>query len=159
MDLPVTMNANELFKTRLEVESFNKSIEKTGRKVTNTLGKDDFLKLLVVQLEHQDPTKPLEDKEFISQMAQFSSLEQMTSMNKTLSNLISNYKLNLSYSLLGKQVEVLDRTTGEQKSGVVSEVTFGNGRFGEEVPKISFNGLSYSVDDVVKVSMQDDRFQ
>ncbi len=78
-------------------------------------------------------------------------------MNKTLSSLISNYKLNLSYSLLGKQVEVLDRATGEQKSGVVSEITFSGGRFEDEVPKISFNGLSYSVDDVVKVSMQDNR--
>ncbi len=157
MDPSLAMNTNELFKTRLQVESFNKSIEKTGRNVSNTLGKDDFLKLLVVQLENQDPTKPLEDKEFISQMAQFSSLEQMTSMNKTLSSLISNYKLNLSYSLLGKQVEVLDRATGEQSSGVVSEITFSSGRFEDEVPKISFNGLSYSVDDVVKVSMQDNR--
>ena len=153
MDLSLEMSANDLFKTRLEVESFNKSIEKTGRKVSNTLGKDDFLKLLVVQLENQDPTKPLEDKEFISQMAQFSSLEQMTSMNKTLSSLISNYKLNLSYSLLGKQVEVLDRVTGEQKSGVVTEITFDSRGFSEEAPKIRFNGLSYSVDDVVKVSM------
>jgi flagellar basal-body rod modification protein FlgD len=153
MDMSLAMNTNELFKTRLQVESFNKSIEKTGRKVSNVLGKNDFLKLLVVQLENQDPTKPLEDKEFISQMAQFSSLEQMTSMNKTLSSLISNYKLNLSYSLLGKQVEVLDPATGEQNSGVVSEITFSGGRFEEEIPKISFNGFSYSVDDVVKVSM------
>jgi flagellar basal-body rod modification protein FlgD len=153
MDLPLTMSTNELFKTRLEVESFNKSIEKTGRKISNTLGKDDFLKLLVVQLENQDPTKPLEDKEFISQMAQFSSLEQMTSMNKTLSSLISNYKLNLSYSLLGKQVEVMDRVTGEHKSGVVTEITFDSRGFAQEAPKIRFNGLSYSVDDVVKVSM------
>ena len=153
MDLSMAMNTNELFKTRLRVESFNKSIEKTGRKVSNDLGKNDFLKLLVVQLENQDPTKPLEDKEFISQMAQFSSLEQMTSMNKTLSSLISNNKLNLSYSLLGKQVEVLDRATGEQNSGVVTEITFSSGRNTEDVPKISFNGFSYSVDDVVKVSM------
>ncbi|HEB30449.1 MAG TPA: flagellar hook assembly protein FlgD [Spirochaetes bacterium] len=153
MDMSFAMNTNDLFKTRLQVESFNKSIEKAGRNVTNTLGKDDFLKLLVVQLENQDPTKPLDDNEFISQMAQFSSLEQMTSINKTLSSLISNYKVTLSYSLLGKQVEVLDRATGEQNSGVVSEITFSGGRFEDEVPKISFNGLSYSVDDVVKVSM------
>lgn len=153
MDVPLAMSTNELFRTKVEVDSFNKSLGKNGRKVSNTLGKEDFLRLLVVQLENQDPTKPLEDKEFISQMAQFSSLEQMTSMNKTLSSLISNYKLNLSYSLLGKQVDVLDSATGEKNSGIVSEINFGSGMFGNVVPKISFNGLSYSIDDVVKVKM------
>lgn len=153
MDVPLAMSTNELFRTKVEVDSFNKSLGKNGRKVSNTLGKEDFLRLLVVQLENQDPTKPLEDKEFISQMAQFSSLEQMTAMNKTLSSLISNFKLNLSYSLLGKQVDVLDSATGEKNSGVVSEINFGSERFGKVVPKISFNGFSYSIDDVIKVKM------
>ncbi|KPJ86596.1 MAG: hypothetical protein AMS17_11750 [Spirochaetes bacterium DG_61] len=145
-----TMSPAELLKTRLEVEAFNKTLMKNGRRVQNTLGKEDFLKLLIVQLENQDPTSPLEDKEFISQMAQFSSLEQMTEMNRTLSNLIMNYKLGLASSLLGKEVEVLDRVSGQTISGTVSEITFG-----EEGPRISFNGISYSVDDVTKVSSQD----
>lgn len=153
MDVPVAMSTNELFKTKVQVESFNKTLVSNGRKVSNILGKEDFLRLLIVQLENQDPTKPLEDKEFISQMAQFSSLEQMTAMNKTLSSLIDNYKLNLSYSLLGKQVDVLDSATGEKNSGIVSEINFGSGMFGKAVPKISFNGFSYSVDDVIKVKM------
>ncbi len=150
MDLPLVMNERERFITDLEVESFNKTLSKNGRRVRNTLGKDDFLKLLVVQLENQDPTRPLEDKEFIAQMAQFSSLEQMAEMNKTLSNLIVNYKTNLSYSLLGKQVEVLDPATHEPYSGVVTEVMFSDG-----APKISFNGLSYSINDVTKVSVNE----
>jgi flagellar basal-body rod modification protein FlgD len=140
------MNSQDMFKTQLEVDAFNKTIMKKVRKINNTLGKEDFLKLLVVQLENQDPTKPLEDKEFISQMAQFSSLEQMTEMNKTLSNLILNYKSNLSYSLLGKTVEVLDDATGEVSSGTVTEVLFD-----PTGPVISFNGMTYSVDEVTKV--------
>jgi flagellar basal-body rod modification protein FlgD len=148
MDIPIQMSEQDLARTKIEVESFNKSIQKDGRKSTGTLAKDDFLRLLVTQLENQDPTSPLDDKEFISQMAQFSTLEQMTQMNTTLANLIVNNKINLSYSLLGRQVEVLDSTTGELQSGIVSEVSFGNG-----TPSISFNGLTYTVDEVTRVSI------
>ncbi len=50
----------------------------------SALGRDAFLKLLVTQLTHQDPTKPQEDGAFIAQLATFSQLEQLTAMNKTL---------------------------------------------------------------------------
>jgi flagellar basal-body rod modification protein FlgD len=132
----------------MEVETFNKSLQKNGRTVGGTLGKDDFLKLLVVQLENQDPTSPLDDREFISQMAQFSSLEQMSQMNTTLSNLIVNNKINMSYSLLGKHVEVLDSKSGQVEDGIVTEVNFGEG-----TPSIAFDGFTYSVDDVTKVTI------
>ena len=44
------------------------------------MGKDDFLKLFVAQLQHQDPMNPMEDSEFMGQMASFSTLEQITNM-------------------------------------------------------------------------------
>ncbi len=150
MDLPLMMDKSQLFKTKLETESFNKSLGQNGRTVKNILGKEDFLRLLVVQLEHQDPTNPLDDKEFIAQTAQFSSLEQMTEMNKTLTTLINSYKTSLSYSLLGRQVEVFDEAAGKMESGVVTDVDFGSGS-----PEITFNGATYGIDAVRKVSLAD----
>ena len=50
----------------------------------SALGRDAFLKLLITQLTHQDPTQPQKDGEFIAQLATFSQLEQLTAMNKTL---------------------------------------------------------------------------
>jgi flagellar basal-body rod modification protein FlgD len=51
------------------------------------LGREAFLKLLITQLQHQDPTQPLEDGAFIAQLAQFSSLEQLTHIQKTLQDI------------------------------------------------------------------------
>ena len=53
----------------------------------DVLGKDAFLKLLVTQLQNQDPLNPLDDKEFIAQLAQFSSLEQMTNISEGITSL------------------------------------------------------------------------
>lgn len=63
----------------------NATAEKPG-----TLGKDAFLQLLVTQLQHQDPTKPQADAEFIAQLAQFSSLEQLTQIAEGVDRLVAN---------------------------------------------------------------------
>ena len=81
MSFTTTMNATEKFQTQNAVDSFNKTLTVNGRKTSNELGKDDFLKILIAQLSNQDPTNPLENTDFIAQMAQFSSLEQMTNMS------------------------------------------------------------------------------
>lgn len=142
------MNRVDMAKTKLQVESFNKSLAEGGRRVTGEMGRDDFLRLLVVQLEHQDPTNPLDDKQFIAQMAQFSALEQMTQMNTSMQGMMSAHRESLSSSLLGRMVEVFDPETGTNSSGVVSEIDFS----GSE-PSISFNGMTYSVEDISRVSL------
>lgn len=54
------------------------------------LGKDEFLKLLVAQLQNQDPLSPLKNEAFVAQLATFSSLEQLISINKAVQELANN---------------------------------------------------------------------
>ncbi|GGA63060.1 hypothetical protein GCM10008025_03740 [Ornithinibacillus halotolerans] len=74
----------------------------TTRVPSNELGKDDFLKILMTQLQNQDPTSPLEDRDFIAQLAQFTSLEQMTNMTNSINKLANFQQMNsiIEYSHL-----------------------------------------------------------
>jgi flagellar basal-body rod modification protein FlgD len=80
---------------------------------TNTLGKDDFFKLLIAQLKNQDPLNPTDGTQFAAQLAQYSSLEQLQNMNTNLSTSINaNYTLSQSINntmaatLIGKEVKL-----------------------------------------------------
>jgi len=72
----------------------------TSEAINKELGKDDFLKLMVAQLKNQDPMSPMQDAEFVAQLAQFSSLEQMSNMAKSVEELKSSMTLLYSQSLL-----------------------------------------------------------
>lgn len=76
----------------------------------NAMGKDDFLKLLMAQLQNQDPMKPMDHQEFSSQLAQFSSLEQLTNINKSIESLHTDQgegaKMQ-ALSVIGKRVQAL----------------------------------------------------
>lgn len=88
-------------------------LQAPGMKISETndngkLGKDAFLKILITQLQNQDPTSPMDDKEFIAQMAQFSSLEQMQNMTTAMENLLSSQEQTqmMSYAnFIGKEVK------------------------------------------------------
>ncbi len=80
------------------------------------MGENDFLKLLVTQLRYQDPLNPIQNQDFTAQLAQFSSLEQLTNMNSTLSEMQSSLTSNKNDNILdyiGKTIITSDGNTGE----------------------------------------------
>ena len=142
MDLSFLLSGSEKAATQYQVDSFNSALN-NGRVANNQLGKDDFLKILVTQLSHQDPTAPMEDKEFVAQMAQFSTLEQMTNLSSEFSKLSNVLSNNHALSLLGKVVEIQD---GESiVNGVVEEIS------GRDFPQLRVNGRYYDFSQVEKV--------
>src|SRR5690625_6873477 len=86
---------------------------------SNELGKDEFMKILMTQLQHQDPLSPMDDREFISQMATFSSLEQMINMTNSIDMLVQSQLVSpvIQYShMIGKEVsyQAHHQETGEK---------------------------------------------
>jgi len=120
------MSAVELNRTNIQVDESNKKLGKRKTGGMNSLGKDSFLKLLVTELRHQDPTKPMEDKAFIAQMAQFSSLEQMTNIKKEITNLNHSSKSHEAFSLLGKNISAFNPRTKSRIDGQVTSIQFLN---------------------------------
>ncbi|MDR2048562.1 MAG: flagellar hook assembly protein FlgD [Treponema sp.] len=158
MDMEVTaiqnkreylMGTEELDRRKQEVNELNVETyrEAEGRAPKQVLGKEDFLQLLMKQLAYQDPMAPMEDKEFIAQMAQFSSLEQMTAMSEGFNKLSRDFGRiadvisgTEAASALGKQVQLVD---GEAVvEGVIRAVTRGTN------PQVMVNGAYYDWDQV-----------
>lgn len=86
------------------------------------LGKDDFLKLLVIQMQQQDPLNPMDNQAMLSQMAQFSSLEQMSNLNSNLSKSNTFSSFMDATRLLGKEVVVQDLNTNQPFTSKVRSV-------------------------------------
>lgn len=135
------MSADEAARTRMQVEALNKSLGDLD--ASARLGKDDFMKILITQLTHQDPTEPMRDTEFIAQMAQFSTLEQITNMTQDFSRLAGILSTSQALGLLGRTVQLFD---GENMiTGVVEEVS------GREAPMLLVNGTYYDFERVEKI--------
>ncbi len=112
-----SVNIQNYFKTKEYLEKNNLDNVEIVTKA-KTLGKDDFLKLLITQLSHQDPTQPMSDQQFIAQMAQFSSLEQM----QNIAHSIEAMGQNQFFNYLGKYILGIDEISGENISGIVEAI-------------------------------------
>ncbi|WP_416731506.1 flagellar hook assembly protein FlgD [Fictibacillus sp. JL2B1089] len=133
---------------------------KTKQTGSNILGKDDFLKILITQLQNQDPTSPMQDREFIAQMASFSSLEQMTNMNQTMQQFLSfqtESSLLQQSQMIGKQVTYETETVDaegnkkiEEKEAIVKSVLFEKGSVMLEMS----DGTKITSYQVIKISDQ-----
>lgn len=121
------------------------------------MGKDDFLKLLITELRYQNPLQPMEDKEFIAQMATFSSLEQMQNLNQTMTNLADtiNYywlpcmMMQQAGQMVGRQVAYLyEDENGELQSsvGIVDSVIMRQGS-----PYLVIQGQEVGLDAVIEL--------
>lgn len=134
-----------------------------------SMGKDEFLKLLITQLQYQDAMNPMDDKEFISQMAQFSSLEQIQNLSSIMEDGLQNLTdsqeslsenmagtltlmldylamgtINQGMGLLGR--EVTYQSGEEEKTGTVTALRKVDGYFkivvdGEEVSILDINSV------------------
>ena len=106
-----------------------------------SLNQNDFLQLLVKQIQYQDPMNPQSDTQMAAQMAQFTALQQSSQMSSSLSMLQAN-------SLVGSTVSVqVDPTSKAIATGVVSGVTMDNG-----TPQIIINGTAYKMSQVLSLA-------
>ena len=122
--------------------NISETSQETEKKTGSALDKDDFLMLLVTQMKYQDPLEPESNTEYVAQLAQFSSLEQMQNLNSTATN-------TSAYTLVGKQVRIRETSdTGAEREvqGTVEYVKMENNK-----PYVSVNGEMFSYDDIVEV--------
>jgi len=122
--------------------------------------KDMFLSLMLQQMQNQDPTEPVSNEQWLSQLAQYSSLEQMTEMNTGINNLATSLEalssgfnqsngISQTLSLIGKEVDITDPETEKLITGIVSEATFEGGE-----GLIKVNDKYYSIGYVQSVREQ-----
>lgn len=108
------------------VNSAPSAASTTRTRDPTTLGKDDFLKLLIGQMQNQDPLNPTDGAEYMGQMTQFSILEQITNLGSTTSAAASNEYDQNAIGLIGKEISYLriDGSNLRTYSGRVESVTF-----------------------------------
>ena len=125
------------------LESGNQFEYRSAKKV---LDQEDFLKLLITQFSTQDPLNPVTDTAFISQMAEFTTLENAKETQSEIIRLRQQSANQEAILMIGKQVELLSGDDGDIILGTVSKVLIDS-----DGPKLVVDGYPYSVDKVVAI--------
>ena len=131
----------------MEVTAANSDLyyqENQKQQPKQVLDKDAFLRIMIEQLKNQDPTSPLDSDKFVSQMAQFTTLEQLTNLNDQFGEMLQLQQLNQGSAMLGKQVSVADGDGAV--TGTVERVITQN-----ETVQVVVNGTAYPLNQVLAV--------
>jgi len=126
------------------------NVQAAAREPIKQLGKDEFLQILVTQLRHQDPMQPMQDKEFIAQMAQFSSLEQMMNMTKEITAL--KQSAGMATGLIGKQIEWYVEKVNSTEESVVQRGTVDSIIWTGGVQYAQIGDLAVPIDKIISIS-------
>jgi flagellar basal-body rod modification protein FlgD len=117
---------------------------------THQLGKQDFLKLLMAQLQNQDPMKPMDDTQMIAQMAQFSALEATQQLQQTIQQSNNVQTIFQAGALIGKYIQA-NQSDGTNTTGAVTGVDF-TSTDGVVSPTLQVDGQDVDYSTIVKVS-------
>lgn len=108
----------------MAIDTIGSALSSTTTDLTkSTLNQQDFIKLFMTELTFQDPLEPINNREFLAQMAQFANLEQTRISNENTNNLVAMGSTAQSLGLLGRQVDINDQS-GAVVSGAVSAISF-----------------------------------
>ncbi len=105
----------------------------------SVLGKNSFLQLMVTQLKNQNPLQPQDSSQFLNQLAQFTTMEQMMNIETTDTQMLNVNQLAFEHGLLGQTVSVAD-ASGQSITGQVTGVLLNSGN-----PQIVIGGTAYSL--------------
>ena len=102
----------------------------------STLGPDAFLQLMMTQLTHQDPTQPSDPTQYLSELAQFTQVEQETNTAQSTAQSATAQAVSSAVSLIGHTVSYLDQQSGQTVSGTVQKVAITSSG-----PTLTINGI------------------
>lgn len=112
-----------------------------GKSSTESMGKDQFLELLITQMQNQDPLDPVDNKEMLAQLAQFSALEQMQNLNAKFETFQDNTTSAIASLMIGKTA-----FAGENNSGRVTHVVMQDGEI-----MVNLDGRNYPLSDITNI--------
>jgi len=111
------------------------------------LGIDDFLKLLISELQHQDPTNPMSNQDMMAQISQIQQIESNTKLTKALDSVTQGQAMSTASNLVGKTIIGLPDGESQYYEGVVAYVTIADGKLHVDDKTISLTNVSAILSD------------